>query len=89
MADFTTIANLRGPAGRDGSNVLPTDEAMAQTAADPQSEFATQLSARFVAVVIYSNGAYPARPVGARSAKYIGPVVPTDWLPNDEWVDNS
>lgn len=47
--DFETIANLRGPAGRDGSNVLPTDEAMAQTAADPQSEFATQLSATIAA----------------------------------------
>lgn len=50
MADFTNIANLRGPKGDDGdpgldgSNVLPTDEAMAQTAADPESAFATQLS---------------------------------------------
>ena len=47
------------------------------------------LTATFVPVLVYASGAYPARPTGAASAKYIGPVQPTNWLANDEWVDNS
>lgn len=42
-------------------------------------------------VLIYSSGAYPARPSGlpAGHARYLGPVQPTTWLVGDEWVDNS
>lgn len=42
-------------------------------------------------ILIYTNGAYPARPPGlvGGQVRYIGPVQPSDWLPNDEWVNNS
>lgn len=40
-------------------------------------------------ILIYTSGAYPARPIGAVSALYIGPIQPTDWQPNDRWMDNS
>jgi hypothetical protein len=47
--------------------------------------------ARYVSVLIYSGGAYPARPSGVPggNVKYVGPVQPTTWLTGDEWVDNS
>lgn len=56
---------------------------------DPKPPTRAELNATFVPVLVYASGAYPARPVGATSVKYIGPVQPTTWLPNDEWVDNS
>lgn len=40
-------------------------------------------------ILVYSAGAYPARPTGAVSALYIGPVQPSDWVANDRWMDNS
>lgn len=40
-------------------------------------------------ILVYSAGAYPARPSGAVSALYIGPVQPTTWVANDRWMDNS
>lgn len=41
-------------------------------------------------VVIYAGGAYPARPsVTAGRVRFIGPVQPTTWLDNDEWVQTS
>lgn len=44
-------------------------------------------------VIIYTAGAYPARPLAATCpagwAIYKGPVAPTDSLANDEWVNNS
>ncbi|CAD5999150.1 hypothetical protein [Agreia sp. COWG] len=40
--------------------------------------------------IIYTSGAYPARPgLPAGAVTYIGPVQPTTWLANDSWVDNS
>ncbi|MFF1382758.1 hypothetical protein ACFVWT_04250 [Arthrobacter sp. NPDC058288] len=39
--------------------------------------------------LIYSAGAYPARPAGAVAVTYIGPVQPTTWIVNDTWKDNS
>jgi hypothetical protein len=46
-----------------------------------------------VVVILYSGGSYPARPatsiLPAGCALYKGPVEPSDWLANDEWVDNS
>jgi hypothetical protein len=45
------------------------------------------------AVLVYSAGAYPDRPpaalVPAGWATYKGPVQPTTWLVNDEWVNNT
>jgi len=36
---------------------------------------------------------YPARPSAATyppgCVEYVGPVQPTDWLPGDQWTDNS
>lgn len=42
-------------------------------------------------VLVYASGAYPARPVGlpGGAVRYIGPVQPTDWLTNDEWINNT
>lgn len=41
-------------------------------------------------VLIYTGGAYPARPgVPAGWVRYLGPVAPTTWLTGDEWIDNS
>jgi hypothetical protein len=49
------------------------------------------LTATFATVLVYADGAYPARPAGAAGGlvKYIGPVQPTTWFPNDEWVNNA
>ena len=45
----------------------------------------------YLRVLVYTNGAYPPRPAGlvGGQVRYIGPVQPSDWLPNDEWVNNS
>jgi hypothetical protein len=47
--------------------------------------------ATYMAVLVYSNGTYPPRPSAAPSGfvRYIGPVQPTSWLANDEWVNNA
>lgn len=42
-------------------------------------------------VLVYTAGAYPARPTGlpAGLAIYKGPVAPSDWVEPDEWLDTS
>lgn len=42
-------------------------------------------------VLVHTGTAYPPRPAGLAGGqvRYIGPVQPTDWLDNDEWVNNS
>ncbi len=42
-------------------------------------------------VVVYANGAYPARPAGsaAGAVRYIGPTLPPTWLVGDEWIQPS
>ncbi len=45
---------------------------------------------RFQTVLVYQDGAYPARPpVPGGLVLYIGPVVPEFWLTGDTWKDNS
>ena len=57
-ADSTTVVagDVRGPKGNDGSNVLPTDEAIAQAITTPGSETQTQLNATFVGRKKYALG---------------------------------
>lgn len=60
MADFTNIANLRGPQGepgQDGSNVLPADEAIAQAVSTPSSNTRVALSTSFAERALVSSGA--------------------------------
>jgi hypothetical protein len=40
-------------------------------------------------VVVYTGGSYPSRPSTTGPVRYIGPVQPTTWQTNDEWVNNS
>jgi hypothetical protein len=48
------------------------------------------LDAATLRVIVYSGSAYPARPsVAAGLVRYIGPVQPTTWLANDEWINNA
>jgi cysteine sulfinate desulfinase/cysteine desulfurase-like protein len=49
------------------------------------------LAASDLRVLIYTAGAYPARPAGVAAGlvRYVGPVQPTTWLTNDEWINNS
>lgn len=47
------------------------------------------LAGSFGGVLVYANGSYPPRPSSSTPVKYIGPVQPTTWLPNDEWVNNA
>ena len=41
--------------------------------------------------IVYTGGAYPARPNGVAggSVIYIGPVTPSDWLTGDIWLKNA
>jgi hypothetical protein len=39
----------------------------------------------FRQVLVYSGGAYPARPSGG-ICEYVGPTQPTDWLAHDTWI---
>jgi len=57
----------------------------------PRDEYTASGATDALHIVSYSGGAYPARPAGvpAGQVRYIGPVQPTDWLTNDEWVNNS
>lgn len=80
--DNVILERLEGPdidlgdfRGEPGPNTVPTAAAVA-----------AEVNAR---TLIYSGGAYPARPSGAVGVTYIGPVQPTTWLPNDDWMDNS
>lgn len=50
-----------------------------------QANFASTATASVV--LIYSSGAYPARPsVAAGLVTYKGPTQPTTWLTGDTWV---
>jgi hypothetical protein len=72
------------------------DAAVTAKITTPGSAVAGALSATYAlkgevgsGALVYSGGAYPARPAGAVAVTYIGPVQPTTWLANDSWVDNS
>lgn len=51
---------------------------------------AGQDNEQLLSVLTYSGSAYPSRPdVPDGHVRYIGPVAPSDWLSNDEWLNTS
>lgn len=88
-----TLANWQSsnPTLADGEPAWVQDSKVLLTG-DGSTDFNTLWTASQVGiarVLVYASGAYPPRPAGATSVKYIGPVQPTTWLPNDEWVNNA
>lgn len=47
------------------------------------------LQANAILPLVHASGSYPARPSGVAVCHYFGPTVPTDWLSNDLWTDNT
>lgn len=87
---ISTAAALTG--GGDLSADLTLDLSAASKTSLGKADTAVQpaaLNGTYQRVIVYASGAYPARPSTSSPVKYIGPVVPTTWLPNDEWVNNA
>lgn len=76
-------AKYTKPAGGITSSDLAVPSVAAAVAAD------SALTGAYESVLIYASGAYPARPSSAVSVHWIGPVMPTGWVTNDSWTDNS
>ncbi|GAA3399426.1 hyaluronate lyase N-terminal domain-containing protein [Pseudarthrobacter polychromogenes] len=93
LGDGVTAWNGRpyasqGEPGVQGPPGVADDASVAQQVTSGPETIAA-LSATYGTVLVYSGGAYPARPAGAVAVTYIGPVQPTTWLANDIWKDNS
>ena len=93
LADRKSLRTMR--VGRQTmlrrSFIVTTVGAAVAAAVVPMTNADAATAATTLLVLVYSNGAYPARPAGtaAGCARYIGPIQPQSWLIGDEWIQPS